>query len=357
MDFEIEIKREFLLEARELVEQAEEAFLDFERNHSDLTVIDNIFRLFHTLKGSGFTAGFDQLGNFTHKLENILSALKSREINVTPELCNTLIQSNDILSDWISDLQDDIDYFNPKAEALETELKSFLSESSSAPVSEVQKPSQAFGMFDDDEDSSENESFAAPQIIVPTPIKSTAIGRVLVVDDEPDIRELIQMYLEEINLEIITAGNGQEGLDFFKSGNKPDLVLSDLRMPQMDGLQFIGKLREIEPDIPVIFISGAAEREDIISFIELGAFNFIEKPITRQLLLHQVKNALSFRKTQESITKVSMLNFKVHMACYQLVRTKDQEKKAKLENEILALLEQISELNNEMINYKNLSVA
>ena len=361
MDFEHEIKNEFLLEAKELLEQAEESFLDFERDPSEMDVIDNIFRLFHTLKGSSFTAGFEAFGKFTHKVENLLTSLKDGSLSVDDMLCDVLLRSNDILDGWISALTEDheADFQDPDIE----EILAYI-ESLNLDGGKSDEPLVTFGFFDDDlqekvvqaTEAVQPPPAPAQENVVPIKKEPSTHPTVMIVDDEPDIQELIEIYLEEYTLNIVKAPNGRDALEIAQQ-NPPDLILSDLRMPEMDGIEFIEKLREINKQVPVVFISGAADREDMISFIKLGSFGFIEKPISREMLLALVRQGLYVKQMKESMDKISMLNFKMHMACYQLIRTKDDKKREKIQNDVKALLDQVSELNNKMLELKMLEIA
>ena len=366
MDFEAEIKKEFLLEANELIEAAEEAFLDFERDSGNLEIIDNIFRLFHTLKGSSFTAGFDQLGGFTHKVENLLSSIKAAEISVDDQVCNVLIESNDILASWVGSLVKNDDHIQGGLEDLEARLlvyqDSNKSTETSAPV-----PSAGFAIFDDEDDappvvssaeetSQNSESMTATPQEDKSPDSNGFLAKVLVVDDEPNICELFELFLEELNIQVVSACDGVQGLELSKS-EQPDAIITDLKMPNLDGIEFITKLREFDTSVPVIFISGAAEREDLIEFMALGSMGFIEKPINRDQMIVQVRNAIYIKKMKESVARVSMLNFKLHMNCYQLINCRDDIKKKKLETEVKQLLDQLSTLNNEMVEIKMLEIA
>lgn len=362
MDFESELKKEFLLEAKEIIEMSEESFLDFEKDPTDLETIDNIFRLFHTLKGSSFTAGFHRLGTFTHKVENLLSGIKNQELSITEELCETLLRSNDILTVWIENLSNDFKYEQDGLEEVEETIMTYIG----APAEPSAPSGPAFAFFDDDEDETptqeSSEANTAAEVVPISNQQESPQARksnkavVMIVDDEPEIQELMELYLEDLTVEVVKAGDGKQSLEICKE-HMPDIILSDLRMPNMDGLEFVEKIREIDESIPVIFVSGAADREDIISFMSLGAYGFIEKPISRLTLLNMVRNGIYMRKMKEGLSKISMLNFKMHMTCYQLIRAKDEEKRQKHFKEASKILEEISEINNEILSYKSEELA
>jgi PAS domain S-box-containing protein len=119
--------------------------------------------------------------------------------------------------------------------------------------------------------------------------KSTLI---LHIDDEESIRLSIQGFLEDFDYEVVTAENGKIGLEKFRELN-PDLVLVDLRMPEVDGLDVLAEICESSPETPIIVISGTGVIADVIEALRLGAWNYILKPIQNMsVLLHAVESAL-----------------------------------------------------------------
>ena len=107
-DFDVEIKQGFLTEAAELLTGAERCFLDLERGVDAGETLNTIFRLAHNLKGSSRAVGFDELAEFTHKLETLLLALKEGRLAATPPIVDLLLRSNDYLSRVIALLQTDV---------------------------------------------------------------------------------------------------------------------------------------------------------------------------------------------------------------------------------------------------------
>ncbi len=104
------------------------------------------------------------------------------------------------------------------------------------------------------------------------------IVRVLVIDDEELIRLNLRALLEDMNFTVMEAANGREGLAIYEV-EKPDIVLTDLRMPEMDGLSFIKALRARDPDTPVIVISGTGTLNDAIEAVRYGAWDYLTKPV------------------------------------------------------------------------------
>jgi len=115
--------------------------------------------------------------------------------------------------------------------------------------------------------------------------------KVLVVDDDDFLRESIVAYLEDSNFTVIQAHNGQEGLDIFRI-KKPDVVLLDLRMPVMDGLEALPIFVKEAHETPVIIVSGMGTMSDSIKALRLGAWDYITKPVQDMALLeHSIKLA------------------------------------------------------------------
>ncbi len=117
-------------------------------------------------------------------------------------------------------------------------------------------------------------------------------GHILVVDDEPDIRNLLQEILEDEGFSISVAENGQAARDSLRA-RRPDLILLDIWMPDIDGVSLLKEWKENETfDCPVIMISGHGTVETAVEAIRIGAYDFIEKPLSIAKLLITVDRAL-----------------------------------------------------------------
>lgn len=116
--------------------------------------------------------------------------------------------------------------------------------------------------------------------------------KVLTVDDDEFVREILVAYLEDSGYEVLQAENGRLGLEKFRR-EKPDLVMLDLRMPEMDGLEVLGHITKESPDTPVILVSGMGTIGDAIKALKLGAWDYVAKPIHDMgVLEHAVNKAL-----------------------------------------------------------------
>jgi len=113
---------------------------------------------------------------------------------------------------------------------------------------------------------------------------------ILVVDDKASVRKLVQEYLNEHGYKVVTASNGQEAL-FTARYKKPDLILLDIMMPEMDGFEFIRAHRR-ESETPIILLTARLEESDKVIGLELGADDYVTKPFGMRELLARVRAVL-----------------------------------------------------------------
>ncbi|UUD64165.1 SpoIIE family protein phosphatase [Pseudomonas seleniipraecipitans] len=114
----------------------------------------------------------------------------------------------------------------------------------------------------------------------------------LLIDDDEVVRASIAAYLEDSGFNILLAGNGMQGLEVFER-ERPDLVICDLRMPQVDGLELIRRINSLEMAAPIIVVSGAGVMTDVVEALRLGAADYLIKPLEDLAVLeHSVRRAL-----------------------------------------------------------------
>jgi len=124
--------------------------------------------------------------------------------------------------------------------------------------------------------------------------------RILIVDDEADIRSSLKMILEYEEMESIEAADGQAALDK-AAETAPDAVLLDIKMQGMDGLEVLAKLRANHPELPVVMVSGHGTIATAVEATRLGAFDFMEKPLERDRVLLVLRNALERKRLQDQV--------------------------------------------------------
>lgn len=127
------------------------------------------------------------------------------------------------------------------------------------------------------------------------------LNTLLIVEDESDLRSLLVEELEEIpNIRIEEAANGAIALEKLKS-TSITAILSDINMPELNGLDFLEAARNLGFDTPLVFLTGYGDKEKAIRALRLGAFDFLSKPYDRELLIETVSRALNFGEQMISI--------------------------------------------------------
>ena len=121
---------------------------------------------------------------------------------------------------------------------------------------------------------------------------------ILIVDDEPSILKTLGGLLQDEGFEVITAANGYEALKLIEK-ESPDLVLLDIWMPGIDGIQTLKEIKKENPYIQVIIITGHGNIETAVKATKLGAFDLIEKPLSIDKVILSINNALNFRRLEE----------------------------------------------------------
>jgi len=121
---------------------------------------------------------------------------------------------------------------------------------------------------------------------------------IMIVDDEPSIRTSLEGVLEDEGYKAIAASSGEEALKIMEE-EVPDLVFLDIWMPGIDGIETLKRMRDLYPGLQVIMISGHGTIETAVSATKLGAFDFIEKPLSLEKTLLTVKNAFNYRRLKD----------------------------------------------------------
>lgn len=135
--------------------------------------------------------------------------------------------------------------------------------------------------------------------------------KILIIEDEPSIRTIINKYLSKFDITCLEASNGKKGLDLYiKEKDNIDLILMDVMMPVMDGVTCTKEIRKIS-DVPIIILTAKNQDEDEIEGLEVGANDFITKPFNLDVLLLRIKkfikldgnNELELLKDRRAIKK------------------------------------------------------
>lgn len=288
---------EFNLECSDLLNQAESDLLSLEKSTTFYKTYSAIFRVFHSLKGGAGMFGMQELNQHMHQLENDFTLCGARKV---------------ITSDEVS-------YFLKGVDAAKKILKG---------------ESVSFNF----------DNFTQKKVeakIIPV-LKSKQDGQVMIIDDEPEILEILVDILSKSNLEIITFTSPELAMKDFKKIN-PDVVLTDMKMPQVTGYDILQFIKKNNPDIPVIYISAHLEKNNLLKSISLGLFGAIEKPFKENEVLSITLSALKISKM------LKLLGRSINLMLYQFADLEDFMKQN-------GRLHQAKLIKNELetlINYRN----
>jgi DNA-binding response OmpR family regulator len=124
-------------------------------------------------------------------------------------------------------------------------------------------------------------------------LKKQKKPRVLIVDDEPGIRETLRERLEFNNIDTIGASDGREGLKAVMA-NRPDIIITDIAMPVMDGIEMVTAIRnaQIEKHIAIIIVTASKDGKDLVAARNLGVEEYVIKPFEMSELLGKIENLL-----------------------------------------------------------------
>ena len=159
----------------------------------------------------------------------------------------------------------------------------------------------------------------------PTSSKTNPAKTILTIEDEKIIRAGFTCFLADLGYQILEADNGISGLDLYQQ-HRPDLILLDLRIPGQDGFECLKQLRQLNPELPIIVISGTNTSSDVVTALHLGAWDFILKPIIDlQVLEHSIEKAFErTRLQQENLAHQKQLEEKIEQRTQALKITYQQ---------------------------------
>lgn len=127
----------------------------------------------------------------------------------------------------------------------------------------------------------------------------TGNGRVLVVDDEPSVRSIVRMILEKAGYDVLEAENGETAIEALNTGENRlvlDVVICDIRMPKVNGVQAIEYFQREYPHVPVIVLTAYPETKMAVSFLRNGVADYLIKPVDAQKLRDAVAKAMERRQ-------------------------------------------------------------
>src|SRR3989339_366293 len=136
-------------------------------------------------------------------------------------------------------------------------------------------------------------------------------NRIVVVEDDETLGSIYKEWLELFVNRIFVARNGKECLEVL-SKEKIDLVITDVKMPIMDGYELLEKIKEKYFDLKTIMLTAFGDKEGVIKALRLGAYDFLDKPVKMDMLEHVVRNALAYvdqQKMQRQLLELLLFNY------------------------------------------------
>ena len=127
----------------------------------------------------------------------------------------------------------------------------------------------------------------------------TTNGRVLVVDDEPDVRKVVKRLLTKAGYDVIEAEDGEKAIEAINEGENPlllNVIISDIRMPKINGVEAINYFQQQWPRVPLIVLTGFPDMEMAIGFLKKGIVDYLVKPVEKEKLISAVVKAIAQRE-------------------------------------------------------------
>ncbi len=315
---------EFKIEAQEMFENSEAGFLSIEKGEDFTTNYNLIFRAFHSLKGAAGMFGLLALQSHMHKLETLFEDQKNyNKLNKTQ-----------------------IDYFLLGIDCAKSFLEGKNTNFKYYSIEEFKELSP------EKQTKNENQTNLAPSQKISSIVREkhkeieskSKNGLFYIVDDESAVLFMLKELITALGFDVKTFDNAHDLLKEIDN-DSPDVLLSDIRMPEMDGIQLLKKLRENDNEIPVIFISGYISKEVMLEALENGAYGFIEKPFNEVHLKSICNNAISKVRIQKLLHK--SINYILYqfsdLDLYLKETGKDSHRKS-LKQELANILEQQKKL-------------
>lgn len=313
---------EFKIEAQEMFETSEDGFLKIEKGEDFIQNYNLIFRAFHSLKGAAGMFGLDALQSHMHKLESLFEAQKSNG-KLDKAQIDYFLNGIDVAKSLLEGVDGKFQYYT---------VEEFKKLSSSLTV-EVKKTTTANSSVDKVKNATRvNTTFKKER------------GLFYIVDDEQQILEILEGLIIDLNFAVKTFTSAKELLDVIEE-DSPDVILSDIKMPEMTGDQLLKEIRKMEIETPVIFISGFISKEVMLDALSNGAYGFIEKPFNEVYLKSICDNA--FEKTMTKRLLQKSINYILYQFSDLDQYLKEQGKeslRASLKQELTNILDQQKKL-------------
>lgn len=278
---------DFYIEAEELYTEAEDGLLELEKSSDFEGNYNSVFRAFHSVKGAAGMFGLNKLQEHMNFLENLLDKKKSDGL-FSGVLIDYLLSGLDIAKKITAGEEVSFSYFDPDTS------------SEQAVVIGADKDKEVDqGLID-----------SIRNTIIKRKEQPRLQGHIFVVDDEVDILEITQAHLESEDYKVNTFDNAQDALAALKE-TTPDVVITDINMPEMNGIEFMKEVNKRMPHLPIIVASGFVTKQVCIESLASGVSGILEKPYEPEVFSNVVALAV------ERFRAFKLLNKSLDLIVYQ----------------------------------------
>lgn len=264
---------DFYLEAEELFKQAEDSLLEIEKSDDDdyQKHFSSVFRAFHSLKGAAGMLELTRLQEHVHFLESLLEQ-KKNDSSMSEKLVDYLLEGVDASKLILTDGDAKFSYYDPDAGVVGPERSSYI--------------------HNEENTDRLEQSVESIVEISSVPLKKIdkISGHVFVVDDEKDILKISKLLLEEQGFEVSTFCDAKDAIKAV-AFTSPDVIVTDISMPKMNGIEFMQQVNKLKPHLPIIVFSGYVTKDVCLDALAAGVSGIIEKPIDQEKFLNQVQAA------------------------------------------------------------------
>lgn len=280
---ENDMLQDFYVEAEELFDEAEDNLLAMEKTDNFKNCFNSVFRAFHSVKGAAGMFGLDKLQQHMHYIENLLEVRKG-EASLSVALIDYLLLAVDTARKIVKGEDVAFEYYDPDAQGAEV-------------------TSEDVSLTQDAKEQIQKQVNIRKE-------KSESDGFIYIVDDEAEILELTQSFLEDENYRVKTFISAKELLVSLKT-EVPDLIISDIKMPEMNGIELLNEVNKIKPHLPVVVVSGYVTKDTCLDAMACGVSGVLEKPFDPAQLLSMLGIFINRYRN------IKLLNKSIDLLVYQ----------------------------------------
>jgi DNA-binding response OmpR family regulator len=174
--------------------------------------------------------------------------------------------------------------------------------------------------------------------------------KILYVEDEPFLGRIVKESLESRDFEVNMANDGAKAVDLFRKVS-PDICVLDIMLPSKDGYSIAKNIRQVNPNVPIIFVTAKTQTEDLLKGFEAGGNDYLRKPFSMEELIVRVNNLLNLSKRNKPVGVITLGKFEFDATRYEL---RIDSSMRKLSHREAMLLQILSENQNTVVNRKDI---